>query len=1736
MNSVGAHSSSKVQVLQPDHHDGDSTQRQQNITGLERKSTSPQGSVSHARTYTHVYSAPFSSDKSEQASVTGPRASAYKETKTSSLKLDFHNVFIGNGKPTSERDGSFFMVELDKLSPAKVVQLYNDCKGRGFANALKPYLIDLLKRRESFQTVLEIFVSAVHEEENQSKVDQGITLPELLLELTSKDIFVSLLEVTPESAHGRLVSFYASLHCAIPFVYVLQTSRKQTKTVTNFPALQEILAVPSYPLVVSCGTENVVGRGKSNLTGKLVGLLETSSLSSDSFDIQTSKDSGGPTHLPSIDLALEVRADLKCGLNFVDVHGFTTEREFCHALSTLCSVAALILIHLAREDFDDSGAPGEGLESLLVHCCCLHRCDAEVVFLVRDVPRTTSGKADTLLSSVRPSLAKFLPNRVAQVIAVENLHACRTDSQRQKAVVRIRDQIRPLFQKLKHKLPCFEAINKYYLATLTSDPRPFKRRLSDLKDGFSKLGREVCEVLDRAMPHDGRLADCIFPLTAVYAAVARNRQREKELHEREVQSQQVASDLSNIARELRGLENQMLACQISEVVKFFAALIKHEKYYEIGEFQHYLEVWKAQYVYPLLEERRNLMNQLQSTGCLSDGAAGSSQAEEQESSMRHSLEMLSVRIDQLDISVDSFWSELMELCALQEDDEVDWDTLRKSCDLDPALVKQVYTQCVVEGYPMQLVRGSPLQMTANKFLKDVLFDLGSRSKNSLLVVSVIGAQSSAKSTLLNYLFGCGFATRAGRCTKGLYASYVTVSDGRRLLILDSEGLLSLEGGGHVFDGQITVMAMACSDIVIVNHKGEISSQMKELLEVCLYAMKYLKVADVRPELMFVLRDQRDRNTRVQNDALTLMKKLLKEATGSSQMNFDDLVSLRQDAVFLLPSAFSEQKRDGRTVEWPSAVFSEETFLLRSQMLRWADETQSAVTTSVEGDTPLVDWYSHACIVWETLTKYGHTLLHYKALYELSLHKEMNDLVKVIIKDVVESDTGLSGLATEIVTKHTCRLQTAKDKRAVDKYDKECLSELSVLRDGYQEEIYKEFDSRTVAKKYHEELKQKFRLKLTTPITHVYNVHLYTWQMQLKSTNDRLNIESLDRHFIMRTDEVLQSSEFQYAMSEADAIKVFEERWSEYEKEYILRLQETKRNFTDVRQEVRQVFSAVHSRHKHDNEMLSVVSLAAFTSQSKLTDGTFQFISGDNTQWFQQYLEVKAAKFYQEPIDALRDAVPFVHGTISSKHVIRVVVPEMKTTVQDFLDKVATALSEKESLDVAVVTSIVLAASNTAANIEKRCISYFHKRLKLRRAQFVNDLYVYLQEMTAQVVCLADEKRVQGEIKALEEMKEKKRRNFLDMVGEEADDVKRANAFAENYNEMLETWVTSRVLEFTSKIRDQVLKEMPNPEKGAHRAYNASFGTANYRDVLEYCLDVNAYLKKLFTQMFHKQKQAAIEQHETVLREDISTVYRKLGEFAELWQKSLDSAQFKSTDKVHLHDFKEFLQRQAADSSQPAAILSYRMAAVTNFPEVTNVGIARVDVFSKAFKQQIVGTYLPLANKTLDDKVAKNMDRERREMWVELKGCTAKCPLCGSKCSLVNYHTDHECAHHVLPAFHGSHCRVTHTTWLKMCRSSENANSRWCRGEDEPKANLAEYLEFYEDCKAWKKSIVPPDPTLKHVPEEQIQAWMNCKKPLIAHWNMVDDTPLEWSVYESKNPLAESEIDDALERLKEFQDI
>lgn len=75
---------------------------------------------------------------------------------------------------------------------------------------------------------------------------------------------------------------------------------------------------------------------------------------------------------------------------------------------------------------------------------------------------------------------------------------------------------------------------------------------------------------------------------------------------------------------------------------------------------------------------------------------------------------------------------------------------------------------IEQGQPFEIIDGNNLKFVRGVF--DKLFNVDKEGNEEVLVVSVIGPQSSGKSLLLNTLFGAQFMSSAGRCTRGIYGS------------------------------------------------------------------------------------------------------------------------------------------------------------------------------------------------------------------------------------------------------------------------------------------------------------------------------------------------------------------------------------------------------------------------------------------------------------------------------------------------------------------------------------------------------------------------------------------------------------------------------------------------------------------------------------------------------------------------------------------------------------------------------------------------------------------------------------------------------------------------------------------------------------------------------------------------------------------------------------------------------
>ena len=164
---------------------------------------------------------------------------------------------------------------------------------------------------------------------------------------------------------------------------------------------------------------------------------------------------------------------------------------------------------------------------------------------------------------------------------------------------------------------------------------------------------------------------------------------------------------------------------------------------------------------------------------------------------------------------------------------------------------EIISRQLVDGLPVELMDGDhgiiPVAWVKAVF-QSLAQVLGQEKK--IFVLSVIGIQSSGKSTLLNTMFGLEFAVSAGRCTRGIYAQLLPVSDRLGLpfdymLVLDSEGLRAQQLGqqNYEHDNELATLVIGLADLTLVNMKGENVMEMTDVLQIVVHAFLRMQLAD-----------------------------------------------------------------------------------------------------------------------------------------------------------------------------------------------------------------------------------------------------------------------------------------------------------------------------------------------------------------------------------------------------------------------------------------------------------------------------------------------------------------------------------------------------------------------------------------------------------------------------------------------------------------------------------------------------------------------------------------------------------------------------------------------------------------------------------------------------------------------------------------------------------------------------
>uniref|UniRef100_A0A3B5Q6H5 Si:dkey-85k7.12 n=1 Tax=Xiphophorus maculatus TaxID=8083 RepID=A0A3B5Q6H5_XIPMA len=206
-------------------------------------------------------------------------------------------------------------------------------------------------------------------------------------------------------------------------------------------------------------------------------------------------------------------------------------------------------------------------------------------------------------------------------------------------------------------------------------------------------------------------------------------------------------------------------------------------------------------------------------------------------------------------------------------------------------------QLLLDGFPLELVDGDASNIPL-RWVSDVLSQLNDlvSPKNKILVVTVLGVQSTGKSTLLNTMFGVQFAVSSGRCTRGAFMLLIKVNEDFKkvlncdfMMIIDTEGLKSPElaqlDNSHEHDNELATLVVGLSNITIINIAMENSTEMKDILQIVVHAFLRMKEVGKKPQCQFVHQNVSDVSAHDKNlrDRKLLLEQLNEMTQAAAKM-------------------------------------------------------------------------------------------------------------------------------------------------------------------------------------------------------------------------------------------------------------------------------------------------------------------------------------------------------------------------------------------------------------------------------------------------------------------------------------------------------------------------------------------------------------------------------------------------------------------------------------------------------------------------------------------------------------------------------------------------------------------------------------------------------------------------------------------------------------------------------------
>uniref|UniRef100_A0A3Q3VNP4 VLIG-type G domain-containing protein n=1 Tax=Mola mola TaxID=94237 RepID=A0A3Q3VNP4_MOLML len=306
---------------------------------------------------------------------------------------------------------------------------------------------------------------------------------------------------------------------------------------------------------------------------------------------------------------------------------------------------------------------------------------------------------------------------------------------------------------------------------------------------------------------------------------------------------------------------------------------------------------------------------------------------------------------------------------------------------------EMAAELMISGHPMELMDGDaghvPLTWISS-LLNEVVKKLGNKR---VYVLSVLGIQSSGKSTMLNAMFGLQFAVSAGRCTKGAFMQLVEVSEEMKehfkfdyFLVVDTEGLRALElAGNSTFhhDNELATFVVGLGNMTLINIFGENPAEMQDVLQIVVQAFMRMKKINLSPSCVFVHQNVTDIGASEKNmdgkrrlqDKLDQMAQLAAKEEVCDYECFSDVITfnVQEDVKY-----FAQLWEGSPPMAPPNPGYSESIQELKSFILSKA--SHSAGTTLSQFRSKVQD-------LWDALLN-ENFVFSFKNTHEIAVYRKL----------------------------------------------------------------------------------------------------------------------------------------------------------------------------------------------------------------------------------------------------------------------------------------------------------------------------------------------------------------------------------------------------------------------------------------------------------------------------------------------------------------------------------------------------------------------------------------------------------------------------------------------------------------------------------------------------------------------------------------------------------------------------